>query len=56
MTSRTITGARPVDGSSSSRIDGPCHQRHAQRQDLLLAAGQRAGDLRAALARIGNRR
>ena len=33
------------------------HQRHAQRQDLLLSAGQRAGDLAAALlAGSGNSR
>ena len=50
--SRTISGARPSDGSSSISSFGLRHQRAAQREHLALAAGQRAGELRRA-ARAG---
>jgi hypothetical protein len=45
----TICGARPSDGSSSSSSDGLGHQRPADGQHLLLAAGQQAGPLPGAL-------
>ena len=48
MTSRscsTIRGARPSDGSSSSSTRGIGHQRAADREHLLLAAGEQAGAL-----------
>ena len=40
-TSATICGARPSDGSSISSTRGLRHQRAADRQHLLLAAGER---------------
>ena len=40
--SRTISGARPRLGSSSSSRRGPAHQRAGDREHLLLAAAQRA--------------
>ena len=43
MTFRTMTGASPVDGSSRSSHFGRRHQRHAERQHLLLATGHGAG-------------
>ena len=45
-----ITGARPSVGSSSSIRRRLGHQAAADREHLLLAAGQRAGELRLALA------
>ena len=41
----TISGARPSDGSSSSRRRGPAHQCPRNRQHLLLAARQRTAAL-----------
>ena len=38
----TSTGARPIDGSSSSSSRGSSHQRPAHRQHLLLAARHRS--------------
>src|SRR6202790_3568311 len=49
-TSATISGARPSDGSSSRKNPGISHQRAPDRQHLQFAAGERAGDLRVALA------
>ena len=46
---RTISGASPSDGSSSSRQPRPAHQRARDRQHLLLAARQRAAALGEAL-------
>ena len=45
----TISGARPIDGSSSSSSFGSRHQRARHREHLLLAARERAGDLVAPL-------
>ena len=42
-------GASPIDGSSSSSSRGPGHQRPADGEHLLLAAGHRAADLLLAL-------
>ena len=47
-----ISGASPSDGSSSSSSRGPRHQRPADGEHLLLAAGQQPGPL-AARARPG---
>ena len=47
--SRTTSGARPNDGSSSSISRGAQHQRARHREHLLLAAGERAGLLAAPL-------
>ena len=47
--SSTICGARPSDGSSSSSSLRLGHQGAADRQLLLLAAGERAGRLVGAL-------
>ena len=43
-TSFTSSGDRPMDGSSIRIIFGPRHQRAADRQHLLLAAGEIAGE------------
>ncbi len=51
MTSATICGARPSDGSSISSTRGLPHQGAADRQHLLLAAGQMRGDLVLSLGR-----
>ncbi len=42
---RTMSGARPSDGSSSSRSSRPAHQRPRDREHLLLAARQGAAAL-----------
>ena len=49
MVRLTRIGARPTDGSSTSRIFGASISARAERQHLLLAAAHRAGELRAAL-------
>ena len=48
-TSRTISGARPSEGSSSISRRGRAISARPMRQHLALAARQRAGELRAAL-------
>ena len=45
----TIIGARPMRRLVEQQQLRPAHQRAADGQHLLLAAGQRAGQLRAAL-------
>ena len=42
--SSTSSGARPSDGSSSMSRRGPRHERPADGEHLLLAAGEVAGD------------
>ena len=51
----TISGDRPMEGSSSSSTRGPAHDGGGYRQHLLLAAAQRGGLLTGALLRaVGN--
>ncbi len=49
MIDSTTFGAKPSDGSSSKSRRGSRHERAAEREHLLLAAGERSGALALAL-------